>query len=287
MSKTRTVRLGDGRDAGFTDYGPAGGAPVLWCHGGPGSRLEPAAFAPTAAVAGFRLIGIDRPGYGRSTPHPGRSIADWVPDALAVANAVGINRFTAVGLSTGGAYALALAALAPERVRAVIACCALSDMRWREGKALMTAPQVAGIWAANDRAAAMAVAIEALGEDGSKMLTQAAEAPALPAADLALLQDPAWLAGMLEATREMFTFGVQGYADDRIADGVGWGSFDVAKVRCPVVVLHGEADNIVPAQHARHTAAIVPGAKLQVVPALGHFSIASQVLPALKWLKLA
>jgi hypothetical protein len=31
----------------------------------------------------------------------------------------------------------------------------------------------------------------------------------------------------------------------------------------------------------------VPGAKLQVVPALGHFSIASQVLPALKSLKLA
>ena len=287
MSQTRTAKLADGRDAGFIDYGPAHGIPVLWCHGGPGSRLEPAAFAPIAAGAGFRLIGIDRPGYGRSTPKPGRSIADWVPDALAVTDALGIERFTAVGLSTGGAYALALASLAPERARAVVACCALSDMRWREGKALMTAPQVAGIWAAKDRAAAMAVAIEALGEDGSKMLTQAAEAPALPEADLALLQDPAWLAGMLEATREMFTFGVQGYVDDRIADGVGWGSFEVANVRCPVEVLHGDADNIVPPQHARHTAAIVPGAKLRMVPALGHFSIASQVLPVLQSLKLA
>ncbi len=259
---------------------------MLWCHGGPGSRLEPAAFAPIAAAEGFRLIGIDRPGYGRSTPKPGRSIADWVADGLAVADALDIERFTAVGLSTGGAYALALAARAPERVSAVIACCALSDMRWREGKALMTSPNIAGIWSAPNRAAAMAVAVETLGADGSKMMTQAAAGPELPAADLALMQDPAWMAGMLEATREMFTFGVQGYADDRIADGVGWGSFDVGKIRCPVVVLHGEADNIVPAAHARHTASIVPGAKLQMVPALGHFSIAGQVLPVLKSLNL-
>ena len=286
MSETRTVRLADGRDAGFIDYGPVGAVSVLWCHGGPGSRLEPAAFAPIAAAAGFRLIGIDRAGYGRSTPKAGRSIADWVPDGLAVADALGIERFVAVGLSTGGAYALALAARAPERVSAVVACCALTDMRWREGKALMTAPNVAGIWSAPNREAAVAVAVETLGADGSKMLTQAAEGPELPAADLALLQDPAWLAGMVEATREMFTFGVQGYVDDRIADGVGWGSFDVAKVRCPVVVLHGEADNIVPAPHGRHTASIVPGAKLQMVPALGHFSIAGQVLPVLKSLKV-
>ena len=88
MSDTRTITLADRREVGFIDYGPAGATPVLWCHGGPGSRLEPAGFAPLAATAGFRLIGIDRPGYGRSTPKPGRSIVDWVPDGLAVADAL-------------------------------------------------------------------------------------------------------------------------------------------------------------------------------------------------------
>lgn len=43
---------------------------------------------------------------------------------------------------------------------------------------------------------------------------------------------------------------------------VGYMDYDVATVRCPVVVLHGEADTIVPVAHARHTAAIVPGATL-------------------------
>ena len=97
---------------------------VLWCHGGPGSRLEPAALAPAAAEAGLRIIGIDRPGYGLSSPNPERTIADWVPDGLAVADALGIDQFVTVGCSTGGAYALALAALVPARVLGVVACCA-------------------------------------------------------------------------------------------------------------------------------------------------------------------
>ena len=149
--ETHTVALADGRVAGFIDYGPPRGVPVLWCHGGPGSRLEPATFAGPASQAGFRIIGIDRPGYGKSNPKPERTIGDWVPDALAVADAVDAPRFIAVGVSTGGGYALALAAKVPARVIGVVACCALTDMRWGEGKAMMTAPAVAGIWNAPNR----------------------------------------------------------------------------------------------------------------------------------------
>jgi pimeloyl-ACP methyl ester carboxylesterase len=47
-------------------------------------------------------------------------------------------------------------------------------------------------------------------------------------------------------------------------------------------VLHGEEDNVVPVAHARHTAAIVPGATLRIVPALGHMSIFGAVLPVLQ-----
>jgi len=281
MHDTHTITLADGRKVGFIDYGPPTGAPVVWCHGGPSSRLEPQAIAPAAAQAGLRVIGIDRPGYGRSTPQPDRSIADWVHDGLAVADALHVGHFIAVGVSTGGAYALALAALAPERIRAVVACCALTNMRWREGKALMTAPATAKLWSAPSRAAALSVATEIMGADGAKMLEQA-DASAMPPADRALMQDPIFVAGMAAALPEIFAFSVQGYVDDRLADGVGWSSFEVAKIRCPVVVLHGEADNIVPVAHARHTASIVPGAKLTIVPDLGHFSIIGAVLPTLE-----
>ena len=66
-----TIELADGRSVGFATYGRPDGAAVLWCHGGPGSRMEPAHLGAEAAEAGLLLIGIDRPGYGMSTPRPG------------------------------------------------------------------------------------------------------------------------------------------------------------------------------------------------------------------------
>src|SRR5262245_41433229 len=96
-----TLTLGDGRTVGFATFGPDAGVPVVWCHGGPGSRLEPAAAEAAAGELGLRLIGIDRPGYGLSTPVVGRSIASWVPDGLAVLDRLGIERFAVIGVSTG------------------------------------------------------------------------------------------------------------------------------------------------------------------------------------------
>ena len=142
-----TVAVRDGRRLSFAEYGSRTGPAIVWMHGTPGARRQiPLEARSYAEERGLRIIGIDRPGYGKSNPKPERTIGDWVPDALAVADAVDAPRFIAVGVSTGGGYALALAAKVPARVIGVVACCALTDMRWGEGKAMMTAPAVAGIW---------------------------------------------------------------------------------------------------------------------------------------------
>jgi len=274
-----TITLKDGRTVGYADYGRAGDTPVLWCHGGPGSRLEPAAGAEGGRKLGFRIIGIDRPGYGASTAVPGRTIADWVPDALAVLDHLKIDRFLVVGVSTGGAYSLAVASATP-RVDGVIACCALTDMSWADGKNAMARGNV-DLWSAPNRDAAIAMAEASFGRDGTGMLNQQDANVVLAEADLKVFSDPAFQAQFAEGMGAMFAQGVVGYVDDRLADGPGWGSFDVGKVRCPVTVLHGGSDNIVPVMQAHHTAKIVPGAKLVIHDALGHFSIIDQVLPAI------
>lgn len=278
-TEAQCIELRDGRTVGYADYGTAAETALLWCHGGPGSRLEPQALAPTARAAGLRIIGIDRPGYGESTPLPGRKIAQWVPDALAVIDHLGIDRFVTVGASTGGAYALALASRS-ERVLGTVACCALTDMRWAEGKEMMTrgGSQIADLWNAPDRAKALEIAAAVFGEDGSKLATQVGTGPPLPPADMALFSNPEWLLGLVGSLPVMFAHGVAGYTDDRLADGPGWGSFDVSAIRCPVVVLHGGSDSIVPVAHAHHTAKIVPGASLRVFGELGHFSIVQEVI---------
>lgn len=269
----------DARTIGFVDHGPLDGIPVIWCHGGPGSRLEPHVFAPDAAASGLRMIGIDRPGYGLSSLDPGRTIGGWVPDALAVADHLGITDFMALGVSTGGAYALALAALAAERVTGVVACCAMTDMRWEPARSLMDPAAALALWAAPDRAAAAAAATEAFGKDGSKMLDPN-DRP-LAAADLVVLADPRFLAAYAASMPDQFANGVYGYTDDRLADGPGWITFDAGSISCPVAVLHGDADTIVNVIHAHHTASIVPNAQLLVIEGLGHLSIVGHVVQAL------
>jgi pimeloyl-ACP methyl ester carboxylesterase len=79
----------------------------------------------------------------------------------------------------------------------------------------------------------------------------------------------------------MFTQGLEGYTDDRLADGRGWVSFDVTAIRCPVTVLHGRRDRIVNVIHAYRSAELIAGAELLVFDDLGHFSITTEVVPAI------
>ena len=273
--KNDTLTMNDGRIVGFADYGSPSQPALVWCHGGPGNRLEPLwAAADDAARAGVRLIGIDRPGYGRSTIQPGRTIGGWVPDALAVLDRLGIDEFYTVGCSTGGAYALALAASSP-RVIGAVACCAVSDMSWAEGKAMNVCRHV--FWNARDRDESRAIALEVYGEHGEKMVPPLGP-PGTDASDAAYVTTPRFLAGWLPCVEEMFTSGMMGCVDDFFADANGWGTFDVARITCPVTVLHGTTDGLIPVANAYHTAAIVPGATLRIVEGLGHLSIGTRVI---------
>lgn len=276
-----TIELPDGRTLGYVDYGPSDGVPVLWFHGGPGSRLEPNSVAADAAALGLRLIGHDRPGYGLSTPRPGRAIETCVPDTLALADHLGIEQFYAVGVSTGGAYALSTAAITPNRVLGVVACCALTDLRNADiKKEIVAMSDWSRIFEVSTRDEALELAAAQFGEDGSKLMApeqMEGQELTLAPADIALFSDPAYLMSMVESVPPMFAWGVQGYADDRLADGPGWTGFDVSSVRCPVVVLHGEADTICPVVNAYNTAEIVPGAELHLTTDDGHFSIVGHV----------
>lgn len=113
----RIVRAGS-RVLAVEDAGPEAGFPVI-VHNGAGSRHL---FQPAAAEGrelGFRLIGYDRPGCGRSAAMPGRVIADCAADVRAIMSGLGIARIAVWGFSGGGPYALATAAGLAEAVTAV------------------------------------------------------------------------------------------------------------------------------------------------------------------------
>lgn len=118
----RPLPLADGRRLTWCEIGPAQATTtVLYLHGSGSSRLEVAAYGPSAERLGVRMVAWDRPRAGGSTAQPGRRVTDVVADARAVAEAAGVQRPAVVGLSGGGTHVLALAATAPDVISRAVA----------------------------------------------------------------------------------------------------------------------------------------------------------------------
>ncbi len=137
-STQRTARTPDGRTLAIEEAGDPGGRPVLVHNGTPNSRHLYAPAAAAAAARGLRLIGYDRPGYGGSTPQPGRTVADCAADVRAICAELCIDRLAMWGISGGGPHVLACAALLPDLVTAAASLASLAPanaegLDWFEG----------------------------------------------------------------------------------------------------------------------------------------------------------
>jgi pimeloyl-ACP methyl ester carboxylesterase len=132
------VAAPDGRTLEVHDEGDPDGLPVVVHHGTPMSGLAYAPHVELAREQGIRLLGYDRPGYGGSTRHEGRNVADCAADVEAIGDALGLERFASWGISGGGPHVLACAALCDERLTAVASLAAVAPyeadgLDWLDG----------------------------------------------------------------------------------------------------------------------------------------------------------
>ncbi|MBU1879209.1 MAG: alpha/beta hydrolase, partial [Chloroflexi bacterium] len=110
------ILLPDGRRLSYAEYGDPAGAPVFLFRGTPSSRLACHPDDTIATDLGARVIVTERPGFGRSDFQPGRTLLDWPADVVALADALGLDRFAIVGTSGGGPHAAACAYRIPQRL---------------------------------------------------------------------------------------------------------------------------------------------------------------------------
>src|SRR3954470_17220361 len=94
----------------YLEVGDPDGPLVIHNHGGPSSRLEARLLAEAASKNRVRLICVDRPGVGGSSPQKGRTYAGWADDLTTIANTLGYAEFGVTGWSEGGPWAMAAAA---------------------------------------------------------------------------------------------------------------------------------------------------------------------------------
>ena len=116
MGMSETITLPDGRTLGFDDVGDPTGTPVLYVHGTPDSRRARHPDDGVAAGAGVRLVAVDRPGFGTSSPDPAGTVGSFADDAVALADHLGVAAWRPFAWSGGATYAIAIGARHPGRV---------------------------------------------------------------------------------------------------------------------------------------------------------------------------
>jgi pimeloyl-ACP methyl ester carboxylesterase len=268
-SLDRTIRLEDGRRLAYAEWGDLGGRPVVFIHGSPASRL----FCPDEAAtkaAGVRLITIDRAGYGRSDPRPGRTLLDWPGDFTALADHLDLPPCPVIGWSAGGRYALVLGVSVPERITTIGVAAAPGPMDLIPNAIDGFDPDEQAAYAllATDRTtglAAIASLSAWLEDDGWETMFL----DGWSTTDEALLADPATFEAMMAQTREGALQGRTGYEEDEVEFLSPWG-FDVGDIRRPVHVWVGAADPVVSTAHGRYLADAIPGATLVTFEGEGH-----------------
>ncbi|MBT6401015.1 alpha/beta hydrolase [candidate division WWE3 bacterium] len=109
MSEIHKIKLKDGREMGYVEFGDPKGFPVIYCHGWPSAKYEGLYFDPEAKEHGVRLISIDRPGMGDSTYKPDLTFYQWPDDVKELMDSLDIKNFGVFGVSGGTPYALACA----------------------------------------------------------------------------------------------------------------------------------------------------------------------------------
>lgn len=267
------IRAPDGRTIAYRDYGDAGAAPVVFHHGTPGSRLahhpDPGIYGRT----GVRLIAFDRPGYGGSDARAGRAVADVALDVLALADALGRERFGIFGVSGGGPHALATAALLPERVTRVAVHVGPApsddpDFDFMEGMNELNRVEFgAALEGREPLAAVLEPWVEELRSNSERVVDEIAAT--LPQADQASLADPRVRAVMAAAMHEAVRQGPDGWIDDDLAFVRPWG-FAPEAISVPVRLWQGEADVLVPRAQGDYLASRIPGATFELIAGMGH-----------------
>ena len=271
------LALDEGRTLHVYDTHPNdadGRLAVFWHHGTPNVGAPPRPLFAAAARLGVRWVSYDRPGYGGSTPSPGRDVASAADYVSCVADALGIGRFAVMGHSGGGSHALACGALLPRRVVGVVSVAGLAPfgaegLDWFAG---MAPSGVASLRAAARGRAAKERYEASAGEQD----------PGFIPADWAALSGAwSWLGDVVGPAVEG---GPGGLVDDDLAYVAPWGA-DPARVTAPTLLLHGGRDRVVPPSHGGWLARRCPSAELRLFPDDGHISVLNGSAEALGWLK--
>jgi pimeloyl-ACP methyl ester carboxylesterase len=260
------LTLADGRRLAWSVYGDPSGVPVIAMHGSPDSRVVWRHADEAAATAGVRLVAPDRPGFGDSTPQPGRAIVDWVLDLDALVARLRLERYRLLAISGGSPYALAVAQARPEQVAHVgllSVICPLDvpgvtrDANWQVRFTFWAARHAP--WLLGPLARAM-VRMTARNPDAAARRLVATRPPA----DREIIERPDVMAVLMDNLPNQFRDAAS-IAGEMANAARSWG-VDLADIAAPTTIWQGGRDDVHTPAMGHYLADHIPNATLVYEP---------------------
>jgi pimeloyl-ACP methyl ester carboxylesterase len=272
---SKTIVTKDDRDLAYFEVGDPHGSLVIHNHGGPSSRLEARLFEKSASKHRLRLVCVDRPGMGRSSPQKERSYSGWAEDLTTIADALGYRAFGVTGWSEGGPWALAAAAyIDPVRLRHVSSIAGGSYGAFGENWAkeyLSKADALGGFLALHFEPgfrlmyAALGLTAEHFRQTYVKEVRKAVNDY-----DRQILSQPDFETAFCEMSAECFAQGSDGLVLDSEILYRNW-AFDVTTIQRRVHMWQGMDDRLVVPSINKTLSDRMPGAVWHPVEGAGHF----------------
>lgn len=257
--------------------GPHDGLPMVFHHGTPGGVAVYQPMVTAAAERGLRIVQYGRPGYGQSTPRPGRQVADAVSDVRAILSELGARQFVTAGWSGGGPHALACASLLPGRCLAAASVAGVapfkaSGLDWMAGMAEENVGEFSAALAGEEELTALLGQFAPVLADITGDQVASSLGGLLCDADAAVLRGE--LADYLAASmRAGLAGGVAGWRDDDLAFTTDWGfALALPGGATPVSVWQGDQDKMVPLAHGQWLSRHVPAARAHLLAGAGHLT---------------
>jgi pimeloyl-ACP methyl ester carboxylesterase len=279
---SKVITLSDGRSLAYEEFGPPDGQPLLIFHGNPGSRLDIYLMEPDSINRNdLRIIAPDRPGIGQSTFQPGRKILDWPEDVAALADALELDGFAALGISCGSPYLAACAYAIPERLTAAGIVSGTAPFNvpgvmkgMGPGRYYFLAAQRVP-FLARQQLKMMGMGVSSA-QNREKFTRQMLST--LPEADKETLSDPTLREAFFDSIQEGLKQSPHGMVYDAALINQSWG-FDLQAIQIPVHIWHGEADRNAPVAMGCYMGETIPNSRAKFIPGEGHLSVFVRYLP--------
>ena len=289
VATARQAQLQDGRRLGFVEFGDPAGAPVILFHDLWGNRSQRHPDDSLLMQLGVRLIGVDRPGYGMSTRKPGRSIMDVVDDVMLLSKALQLERFSVLGCSAGGPYALACAYRFPQIVKSCAVVASLPPLDHAQGfRALHPFYGRLFQLASGNEALFRLILKGFFWFDSQRAVDQYIRelGSSLARADQQILSNMDLYNSRREMWGDLRRAGSEILADEIVALIKSWG-YHLQSIRVPVHVWCGEADMFCSPMVGERMAMLIPNAQLCLEQGAGHLLLYSHWAPILQALAAA